>query len=137
MRAVAAELAPARGFSARGALELESTVCCDRLTYDWSVQRVEVELMNVSAQGNETRTSRAFQHLFHRLSMISCHCVQDGVSITEAGRDMMAAGMDAAFAAAAEAEARGQDGNGCVIVDPGTGEIVASGGDNSAAHPLK
>ena len=49
----------------------------------------------------------------------------------------MAAGMDAALAVAAEAEARGQAGNGCVIVDPGTGEIVASGGDNSVAHPLK
>lgn len=63
--------------------------------------------------------------------------MQDGVPVTEAGRDAMTAGMDAAFAAAKEAAARGQDGNGCVIVDPGTGEIVASGGDNSVAHPLK
>jgi tRNA(Arg) A34 adenosine deaminase TadA len=61
----------------------------------------------------------------------------DVVPLTDAGRQAMAAGMDAAFAVTAEAEARGQAGNGCVIVDPGTGEIVASGGDNSVAHPLK
>jgi hypothetical protein len=61
----------------------------------------------------------------------------DVVPLTDEVRRAMAAGMDAALAVAAEAEARGQAGNGCVIVDPGTGEIVASGGDNSVAHPLK
>lgn len=63
--------------------------------------------------------------------------LQDGVPLTNAGRDAMVAGMNAAFAAAAEARARGQHGNGCVIVDPVTGEVVASGSDNSVAHPLK
>lgn len=74
----------------------------------------------------------------HRVAPVgTCNLPQDVLPLTDAGRHAMVAGMDAALAVAAEAEARGQAGNGCVIVDPGTGEIVASGGNNSVAHPLK
>lgn len=49
----------------------------------------------------------------------------------------MGAAMDAAFTTAAAAAARGQAGNGAVIVDPTSGQVVATGGDAGRLHPLK